>query len=124
MVNNNEYTGGTVGSQKCTYGSLCNYSQGLMAQGPCGNKASSGNYVALDVNPRLPCDALIHGGPCCSGYPNIMHAYGKDCTNPQPKYKNVPCDGSDEAACGGNFKYGNDPYLTRNHKGNSRVGRV
>jgi len=88
----NEYSGHLVNGPSCSYAKLNHYNQGSPGMSPPVPPTTvSGHYVVPTWNHHPHYDTLVKGGSC-SGYANILHAYGKDAGSCNPKYRQQPCN--------------------------------
>ena len=81
----------TVNSASCMYSRLNHYNQGSPGMTPpVPATTKSGYYRVPTWEYRLSPDTLVMGGSC-SGYANIIHAYGKNAGCCDPQYRDRPC---------------------------------
>ena len=94
-----EYNNSTVGSTPCSYATLGNYTgEHRLHQSTLNNasaastQGSQGHYV-VPAYGGISYDTLMHGesGGSCSGYFNVMNAYGRGAANCNQKYMRSPC---------------------------------
>ena len=87
-----EYDGPMVNAMACSYAKLDNYNQGTPSMSPpvpdYAKSVIGFNMVPVGMNPKPD---LTHGGSC-SGYANIVSAYGKNADNCAPKYRKRDCE--------------------------------
>ena len=82
----------TVNGASCAYSRLTSYNQGTPGMSPpVPSTTVSGYYVVPTWNYRPPYDTLVKGGSC-SGYANIVTAYGQGAEACDPKYVQKPCN--------------------------------
>jgi hypothetical protein len=85
-----DYNNFSAGSSSCAYAPLGNYnnnySMGVAPQG----RMSSGSYI-VPAWGAIGYDSLTSQVPNCSGYYNIMSAYGADAGSCQTTYRTSMC---------------------------------
>lgn len=95
-MNKREYDGPMVNAMACSYAKLDNYNKGVPSMSPPVPDFAK-DVIGYNVVPvgmyRKP--NLTHGNSC-SGYANIMGAYGKNAGNCAPKYRIRKCEDMDE----------------------------
>ncbi len=80
----------TVNGASCQYARLTSYNQGVMGTNPPIPAGTTvGVYKVLVTNPPTY-DTLVKGGSC-SGYANIITAYGANADNCSPKCETRNC---------------------------------
>ena len=92
---NNEYTSSNSANSRgsCAFNRLGTYTAGYsMCVGNVG-RPSSGSYVVPTWG-AMGYDALTMGGKSCSGYANIMDAYGANAGQCQTSYTTSKCSGN------------------------------
>jgi hypothetical protein len=84
----------TSQSPACAYGNLGNYSANYnMVNGPAfQGKVTSGSYIVPNFG-GISYDSLTSAAPSCSGYSDIMGAYGADAGSCQTTYRTSICGG-------------------------------
>jgi len=84
-----EYTN-AGGAPSCSYTSLGNYLEGQSMDVPPMGKVVTGQYIVPQWQ-AIGYDDLTQKDPSCSGYPNIVNAYGKSAPNCQTTYRTSLC---------------------------------
>jgi hypothetical protein len=91
-----DYNNFSSGSAACSYGSLGDYSANynIVGGGPAfQGKVTSGSYIVPSFS-SISYDSLTAAAPSCSGYSDIMAAYGADAGSCQTTYRTSICGGS------------------------------
>lgn len=87
-----DYNNNASSGRTCSYAALNSYNAEYSMQGPSfQGKVTSGSYVVPTWSP-ISYDSLAPQNPSCSGYSNIMSAYGSDAGNCQTTYKTSSCN--------------------------------
>lgn len=95
-MSNSDYNNFTSGPS-CSYANLGNYNDGYSMQVAPQGKVISGGYVVPTWSP-ISYDSLTMGVGTCSGYANIMDAYGASAGSCQTTYRTSVCGGSNMMA--------------------------
>jgi hypothetical protein len=98
-MSNGEYYGGSVSGSSCSYATLGNYYNYADSNGDPVHKVGALGYQIVPTQQSMTpgwggigyYDVLTHGGQSCSGYANIMTAYGPNADNCGVSYQKRPC---------------------------------
>ena len=86
-----EYNNSAV-SGGCQYTTLGHYNSGSKGMSPPVPATTTVGVQIVPGYTQPGYDALTHGGPgCCTGYPDIQAAYGKNAQNCSTKYLKKLC---------------------------------
>jgi hypothetical protein len=89
-----DYTNHASSSASCAYAALGQYNADYSMNGPAfQGKVTSGAYVVPTYS-AISYDSLTSKVPSCSGYSDIMTAYGADAGNCQTTYRTSLCGGA------------------------------
>ncbi len=93
-----DYNNYASSSGSCAYAALGAYNAEYSMNGPSfQGRLSSGAYVVPTYSP-ISYDSLTATVPSCSGYSNIMSAYGADSGSCQTTYRTSLCGAASQMA--------------------------